>query len=227
MLTLSRRHEESVRPPRAYHAKFAGRVTPNNGWHPTADTLHFIDLNRAGRRVMPGVRFLLLMRRHTLIFACWWLSAASLTVACRPDPSQGVTAISLRNGGGQTAYWYEYTLRGDGTAEYVGDVSPERRAEPRGGKIMAESPGRVRYHGRVSAEQFRGLSELIARSDFRSMPEGFPGYTDAPMTTTGVAFADGRKEVSDQMGVRGERLAEINRAIEQVAGQIKWEQGVR
>jgi hypothetical protein len=123
------------------------------------------------------------------------------------------------------AYWYEFTLRGDGTAEYVGDVSPERRGEARGGKTMAESPERVRYRGRVSAEQFHRLSELIYRNDFRSMPEGFPGYVDAPMTTTGVLFADGRKEVSDQMGARGERLAEINWAIEQVAGQITWERG--
>lgn len=116
-------------------------------------------------------------------------------------------------------------LRGDGTAEYVGDVSPERRGEARGGEVTAGNPGRVRYRGRVSAAQFRRLSELIIRNDFRSMPEGFPGYMDAPMTTTGVVFADGSKEVSDQMGARGERLAEINRAIEQVAEQIKWERG--
>jgi hypothetical protein len=165
------------------------------------------------------------MRRYTFIIACWWLSAALLSVACSSDASQGITEISLRNGGGQTAYWYEFTLRADGAAEYVGDVSPERRSEARGGKLIAESPGRVRYRGRVSAEQFRRLSELISRNDFRSMPEGFPGYTDAPMTTTGVAFVEGRKEVSDQMGARGEGLAEINRAIEQVAGQIKWERG--
>jgi hypothetical protein len=30
----------------------------NNGMHPTADTLPLINLNRAGRRVMPGVRLL-------------------------------------------------------------------------------------------------------------------------------------------------------------------------
>ena len=29
---------------------------PNNGMHPTADTLAFKYLNLAGRRVMPGVR---------------------------------------------------------------------------------------------------------------------------------------------------------------------------
>jgi hypothetical protein len=28
----------------------------NNGMHPTADTLPVINLNHAGRRVMPGVR---------------------------------------------------------------------------------------------------------------------------------------------------------------------------
>jgi hypothetical protein len=85
----------------------------------------------------------------------------------------------------------------------------------------------VRYRGRVSAEQFRKLVELIIRNDFRSMPEGFPGYLDVPMTTTRVVFADRRKEVSDQRGVRGEGLAEINRAIEQTAGQIEWERDVR
>ena len=150
-----------------------------------------------------------------------------LGAACRSDQTQGVTEISLRSGGGRTAYWYEVTLRADGAARYVGDVSPERRGEARAGEMMAENSERVRFRGRVSAEQFRRLGELIIRNDFRSMPEGFPGYADAPMTTTAVLFADGRKEVSDQMGARGERLAEINRAIEQVAGQIKWEQGAR
>src|ERR1044071_2709247 len=109
------------------------------------------------------------MRRYTFIFACWWVSAALLSVACHSDASQGITEISLRNGGDQTAYWYEFTLRADGAAEYVGDVSPERRGEARGGTMMAESPERVRYRGRVSAEQFRGLGELIIRNGFRSM----------------------------------------------------------
>jgi len=33
-------------------------TAPNNGMHPTADTLALIFGNGAGRRVMPGVRFL-------------------------------------------------------------------------------------------------------------------------------------------------------------------------
>lgn len=103
-------------------------------------------------------------------------------------------------------------------------MSPERRGEARDERSTAAGAARVRYRGRVSAEQFRRLSELIIRNDFRSLPEGFPGYAGAPMTTTAVAFAGGRKEVSDQMGVRGERLAEINRAVEQVAGRIEWAQ---
>ena len=32
---------------------------PNNGMHPTADTVNVINSNRAGRRVMPGVMRLL------------------------------------------------------------------------------------------------------------------------------------------------------------------------
>jgi hypothetical protein len=35
------------------------RPQHNNGMHPTADTLPLINSNRAGRRVMPGVRPLL------------------------------------------------------------------------------------------------------------------------------------------------------------------------
>ena len=31
-------------------------IAPNNGMHPTRDTLPVINLNRAGGRVMPGVR---------------------------------------------------------------------------------------------------------------------------------------------------------------------------
>ena len=34
------------------------RAKPNNGMHPTTDTNDFIYINRAGRRVMPGVRLL-------------------------------------------------------------------------------------------------------------------------------------------------------------------------
>jgi hypothetical protein len=169
------------------------------------------------------------MRRYTSIIVSCWLFAALLSAACASisDPAQSVTEISLRNGGGQRAYWYEFTLRSDGTAEYVGDVSPERRGEARDEKTIAAATARVRYRGRVSAEQFGGLSRLIIRHDFRSMPETFPGYLDVPMTTTSVVFADRRKEVSDQMGVRGERLAEINRGIEQVVGQITWEREIK
>jgi hypothetical protein len=39
------------------------RGAPNNGMHPTACTPALIFGNRAGRRVMPGVRFLLVDRR--------------------------------------------------------------------------------------------------------------------------------------------------------------------
>ena len=35
------------------------RAAHNNGMHPTADTTDFIFGNLLGRRVMPGVRFLL------------------------------------------------------------------------------------------------------------------------------------------------------------------------
>ena len=167
------------------------------------------------------------MRRNTLVFIGWWVAAALLSVACSTDLPQSITEISLTSGGGRTAYWYEFTLRSDGTAEYVGDVSPERRGEVRDERLVAGATDRVRYRGRVSAEQFRRLSEVIMRNDFRSMPEGFPGYLDVPMTTTGVVFAGRRKEVSDQMGVRGEGLAEINRAIAQVVGHIKWEREIK
>ncbi len=167
------------------------------------------------------------MRPITLIFLYLWLIAALLGAACSPDPLTGITEISLSNGGGQRAYWYQLKMRSDGAAEYVGDVSPESRYELRDERVAAGATSRVRFRGTVSTEQFRRLSELIIRNDFRSMPEGFPGFTDVPMTTTNVVFADTRKEVSDQMGVRGERLAEINRAIEQVMGQIRWEQDIR
>jgi hypothetical protein len=57
VLTLSCRYKESVReaPPRAHHAKFAGRVTPDNGMRPTADTPAVSFSTGCGGRVMPGV----------------------------------------------------------------------------------------------------------------------------------------------------------------------------
>ncbi len=36
----------------------ASDAAPNNGMHPTADTMAVMYINRAGRRVMPGVRSL-------------------------------------------------------------------------------------------------------------------------------------------------------------------------
>jgi hypothetical protein len=39
----------------------------NNGMHPTADTTALIIGNRAGRRVMPGVMWLLLWRTYEKI----------------------------------------------------------------------------------------------------------------------------------------------------------------
>jgi hypothetical protein len=39
---------------------FQFHAPPNNGMHPTADTNDFIYSNLAGRRVMPGVRRLMM-----------------------------------------------------------------------------------------------------------------------------------------------------------------------
>jgi hypothetical protein len=114
------------------------------------------------------------MRRRTAILACWCLSAAVLGAACRADPTPGVTEISLRSGGGQTSYWYEITLRADGTARYIGDVSPERRREARTSKMMAENPERVRFRGKVSAEQFLSLSRLKSGTTSAPCPKDSP-----------------------------------------------------
>jgi hypothetical protein len=45
-----------------------GYAAPNNGMHPTADTLLLIYLNGMGRRVMPGVRLLTsTLEKHTIV----------------------------------------------------------------------------------------------------------------------------------------------------------------
>src|SRR4051812_25138211 len=60
-MTLKLRHAESSIPFHALLGIFQLQTDistpqPNNGMHPTADTLPLIKLYRAGRRVMPGVR---------------------------------------------------------------------------------------------------------------------------------------------------------------------------
>lgn len=75
--------------------------------------------------------------------------------------------------------------------------------------------------------QFESLVKLVNDNDFFSMKDDNGGVAGAPQTTTGVVNAGSRKEVRNQIGQGGEKLAEIEQAISRTADQIKWEKGLK
>jgi hypothetical protein len=148
---------------------------------------------------------------------------AFLIASCSSASSPGISEISLRNGGGQLAYWYQIVLRKDGTAQYLGDVSPERRRESEPfGNALDKGVERVKYRGRISQEQFSELERLITENGFFSLKDNYGGVSGAIQTTTSVVYSGGRKEVNNQIGQGGEKLSEIERTINRVADQIAW-----
>jgi hypothetical protein len=148
---------------------------------------------------------------------------AFLLASCSSESSPGISEISLRNGGGQLVYWYQIVLRKDGTAEYLGDVGPERRRESKPfSNALDKGAERVKYRGRISQEQFNELEKLITRNGFFSLKDNYDGVSDAVQTTTSVVYSKGRKEVNNQIGQGGEKLSEIESTINRMADQIAW-----
>jgi hypothetical protein len=139
---------------------------------------------------------------------------------CRSVSSPNISEISLGNGGGQMAFWYKIVFRKDGSAEYLGDVPPEmRRGAANSGNRGVE---RVKYYGKISATQFDELVRLINANGFFLLKDDYGGVMGAVQTTTTVLYDGGRKEVSNQIGQGGEKLSEIERAIDRAADEIKW-----
>jgi hypothetical protein len=157
------------------------------------------------------------------LLTCLGAACSSLSENKNSAASDGVSEITLSNGGGQMNYWYRITLRHDGTAEYLGDVSPERRRENKPFGQSTKENERVKYRGSLTQTQFETLAKLVTDNGFFSMKENDAGIADAPQTTTGVVRSGTRKEIRDQMGQGGEKLTEIEQAIARTADQIKWE----
>ncbi|MGB7070741.1 MAG: hypothetical protein WBD22_14705 [Pyrinomonadaceae bacterium] len=141
--------------------------------------------------------------------------------------NSGIFEITLSNGGGQMNYWFQIILRKDGTAEYLGDVSPDRRSENRSFGQSTKEIQRVKYRGKLPQAQFEMLVKLINDNHFFSMREDNGGVMDAPQTTTGVVKSGTRKEVHNQLGQGGEKLAKIEHAISRATDQIKWEEELK
>ena len=160
------------------------------------------------------------MRSLAKVFS---LLIAFLIASCSSASSPVISEISLINGGGQLAYWYQIVLRQDGRAEYLGDVSPERRRESKSfDNAAGEGSARVKYHGRISQEQFNELERLINENGFFSLKNDYGGVSGAVQTTTSVVYSGGRKEVKNQIGQGGEKLSEIEKSINRMADQIAW-----
>jgi hypothetical protein len=170
-------------------------------------------------------------RKLPLINVFFVLLAACLIVGCSSIPNSGnssdVSEITLSNGGGQMVYWYKFVFKRDGTARYEGDVAPEYRGEAKSFGTSVKEGERVKYRGTITPEQFDALARLVYDKDFFSMKVDNGGVLGAPQTTTGVVSSGKRKEVFNQTGQGGEKLAEIENAIGTAANQIKWEKDVK
>lgn len=81
------------------------------------------------------------------------------------------------------------------------------------------------FSGNIFRDNFEQLAELINKNGFISMSDkNVELAKDAPPDFTKVIYASGAaKEVSDNLGNGGEKLAEIKRAIYDAAKEIKWE----
>ncbi len=158
---------------------------------------------------------LTLIRRFTGI-----VFVALSMLGCASVSSPNISEISLGNGGGKVTFWYKIVLRKDGSAEYLGDVPPEMRRGT--AASSSRSKERVAYRGTIPPEQFERLAILMKANGFFELKNDYGGVMDAVQTTTGVVFDGGRKEVSNQIGQGGEKLAEIERAIEGSADKIAW-----
>lgn len=83
------------------------------------------------------------------------------------------------------------------------------------------------FSGKISNEKFGKITGLINKNEFLAMNEkNVESAKDAPPDFTKVIYVSGKtKEVSDNLDNGGEKLAEIKRAIYDVAKETKWESG--
>ena len=150
------------------------------------------------------------LKATLLLFALF--VAAGCSLASRSNLVEDKYQISEitfeRSGSWGVKSGYKVLLRKDGKAEYVGDVNAKRKGK---------------HQGVISKEQFEQLAKLILANDFFSLEDRYQAQaTDTDTIIINVLYSGGRKRVEDFGRGGGERLTEIERAIDNAAEQIAW-----
>jgi hypothetical protein len=149
-----------------------------------------------------------------LLIAVSAASCASISRSGAGDDKYKISEISLEKSGGmcclQGREGFIVVLRSDGAATYQGFVGAKRNGK---------------YHGKIQGELFTNLAKLINRNGFFSLKDEYANNSvaDGYTLTTGVAYDGGRKAVRDYEKGGGDKLSEIEEAIQDAAEQIAWE----
>lgn len=103
---------------------------------------------------------------------------------------------------------------------YKANSSLFKKIEGQSGDIKFEGI----FKGKISAEQFEKLSQLIVKNGYFSLNDRYevPGLMDAPPTITRVSHSGGQKEIINQSNKGGEKLSEIEKAIYNTASEVDW-----
>src|SRR6185436_987486 len=136
-------------------------------------------------------------------------SCSSAPTSSLAEDKHQISEITLeRSGSWGMESGYKAVLRKDGTAEYLGDIHAKRKGK---------------YRGNLSTDQFQQLSKLITTNDFFSLEDKYRArITDTDTVTTIIVYSGGRKAVEDFGRGGGQRLTEIEQAIDSTAEQILW-----
>lgn len=123
-----------------------------------------------------------------------------------------ITEITLKNDGGfGFERGREIVLRKDGTAEYFGG----RNSYGRKGK----------HDGQFDKRKFAQLAKLIIEGGFFSLKKRYETERlDDATVTTSVAYGGRRKTVQNYGQGGGQKLTDIQIAIEAAASEVKWKQ---
>lgn len=139
------------------------------------------------------------------------LMPATPNVTQSVNPS-AITEITLRDSGG---FCFDCTreivLRSDGTATYSG-----------GNNVRSGRKGD--YQGSFDKRSFTKLARFLINRRFFSLKDRYAkDVTDSGTITTTIAYKGGSKTVANYAGGGGQKLSDIQQAIEALAGKVKWE----
>ncbi len=140
------------------------------------------------------------------------LAIMNVSTPAQSVKASDITEITLKNDGGfGFERGHEIVLRTDGTAEYFGG----RHSYGRKGK----------HHGQFDKRKFAKLAKLIIEQGFFSLKKRYEAdRLDDATVTTSVAYGSKRKTVQNYGHGGGQKLTDIQIAIETAASEVEWKQ---